>query len=159
MSKKAALRKTPVVAVRTDARYTWAFVLLTATGLLASGYLSYTYLTSSTLYCAGIGNCEVVHASAYAKIFGVPIAYAGLASYVALAALLVARSSLDDARSRYLAILGVQAVAIAGTVFSAYLTYVEFFVINAICPWCVVSAIAITGVAIVAYLEVRAQLR
>jgi uncharacterized membrane protein len=39
------------------------------------------------------------------------------------------------------------AIALAGAIFSAYLTYVELWVIDAVCQWCVASALLTVGVA------------
>ena len=36
--------------------------------------------------------------------------------------------------------LAIFGVSLAGALYSAYLTYLELFVIDAICPWCVSSA-------------------
>jgi uncharacterized membrane protein len=39
---------------------------------------------------------------------------------------------------------------LVGTLFSAYLTYLEVFVIHAICEWCVASAALMVGALICA---------
>jgi uncharacterized membrane protein len=40
-----------------------------------------------------------------------------------------------------------------GVAFTAYLTYLELFVIHAICRWCIASAAIICGIFILAVLE------
>ena len=68
---------------------------------------------------------------------GCPVAVLGLAGYIAI---LVTLLLVPGDAGRFAgAFLGI-----AGTGFSAYLTYLELFVINAICQWCVASAIVMT---------------
>jgi uncharacterized membrane protein len=134
-----------------------AMLAVAAVGIVASGYLAVTYFNGAQVVCYGLGQCEAVQASAYSRIFGVPIAYFGLLSYVAIAVLLAGRLRLK-ADQAYLAMLGALSLAVAGTVFSAYLTYVEFAVIDAVCPWCLTSAIAATALAVLATVQVRREL-
>lgn len=120
-------------------RLAWAMLVLALAGIVVSGYLAITYFSNAQVVCNGLGQCEQVQASAYSRIYGVPIAYFGFPSYVAIALGIAGRLGWRGDRA-YLALLGAQTLAIAGAVFSAYLTYVEFFVINATCPWCLTSA-------------------
>lgn len=62
--------------------------------------------------------------------------------YVALLALAVVRW-LWPSLAAY-ATTAAFALAMAGTIFAGYLTYVELFVLEAICQWCVVSALLTT---------------
>ena len=80
----------------------------------------------------GSGGCETVQSSSYATIFGVPVAVVGLVGYSGL----LFSASLRGEVGVYLGLL----VSLVGTLFSAYLTYLELFVIHAICEWCVASA-------------------
>ncbi|MGH7621058.1 MAG: vitamin K epoxide reductase family protein, partial [Gemmatimonadaceae bacterium] len=86
-----------------------------------------------------IGSCETVNTSKWSMLFGVPIAAWGLAAYLALLALAIAGSSETLEES---ATVSKLIVALAGwsVLFSAWLTYLELFVIHAICIWCVTSA-------------------
>lgn len=107
--------------------------LTAATGVLISAYLTWTHLRGVVPVCvAGGGGCETVQTSRYSEILGVPVAALGLAAYAGL--LLSAALKGETA-----ALLGLF-VALVGTLFSAYLTYLELFVIGAICQWCVASA-------------------
>jgi uncharacterized membrane protein len=111
---------------------------LAVLGLLISGYLSWVHYAGVAPVCVGgSGGCQSVQASSYATIFGVPVAALGLVSYsgLLLAALLRGEAGV------YLGLL----VALVGTLFSAYLTYLEVFVIHAICEWCVASAALMVG--------------
>ncbi len=89
-----------------------------------------------------MGDCEKVNFSAYSEIAGVPISLLGLGMYLSMGTLAVARLRRPDLRSAVWLLLLV--LTASGTLYSAYLTYIEIFVLQAICPWCVVSAILIT---------------
>ena len=106
---------------------------LAIVGLLISGYLSWVHYMGVVPVClSGSGGCETVQSSSYATIFGVPVAVIGLVGYSGL----LFSASLRGEMGVYLGFL----VALVGTLFSAYLTYLELFVIHAICEWCVASA-------------------
>jgi uncharacterized membrane protein len=77
--------------------------------------------------------------SAYAKLAGVPVAVLGVGAYVTVLVCMLGRG----ARARAAAAL----VAWTGFAFSAWLTYVEVAVLEAICVWCVASAICMTALA------------
>jgi uncharacterized membrane protein len=85
---------------------------------------------------AGGGGCETVASSSYSHLFGVNVAVFGIAGYVLLLAVALWRG--DGAR------LAGFALALGGFGFSAYLTYLELFDIEAICQWCVGSAVVMT---------------
>lgn len=115
--------------------------MLAVGGLLISAYLAWVHFAGTEPVCvAGSEGCQTVQSSRYAAILGVPVPVVGLAGY---AALLLAAISRGQAG----AYLGLGA-ALVGTLFSAYLTYLEVFVIGAICQWCVASA-AIMAAALV----------
>ncbi len=120
----------------------WGQVGLAGAGLLVSLYLTWVKLARVTALCAGVGDCETVQNSAYSEIGGVPIALLGAGMYAFVLVLLLVRRAGTPAQAE-LAWGAQLATLIAGTAFSAYLTYIELFVINAICPWCVTSAVLI----------------
>jgi uncharacterized membrane protein len=127
------------------AQSAWILVL-SLTGLGISGYLAYVEVNQIEAVCGPVGACNLVQGSAYAQILGVPIAVLGLAFYVAVIVLWFAlRSASLPLPTRQLAGLALVALAVAGTIFSIYLTGVELFVIRAICLWCLSSAV-LTGV-------------
>jgi uncharacterized membrane protein len=112
-------------------------------GVGVAGYLTYVHYAGLQPFCAGGGHgCERVQSSSYASLAGIPVAVLGLGGYVAIAIALVAPG--DGAR------LAVAALAVSGFGFSAYLTYLELFVIHAICQWCVASAALLTVLAVLA---------
>lgn len=118
-----------------------ALASLALAGAGISGYLTYTHAADQPLLCGGRAGCATVQSSEYASIGGVPLALCGLLFYVAVAllAVLVARQPL--------ALLAVFGFSLAGALYGAYLTWVELAVLDALCPWCVGSALVVTALA------------
>ncbi len=85
---------------------------------------------------AGGGGCETVAASSYSHIAGINVAIFGIIGYVGI--FLTAFFVNDLAR------FGGFAMALGGFGFSVYLTYLEIYEIEAICQWCVGSAVVMT---------------
>jgi uncharacterized membrane protein len=118
----------------------WLMILLTVAGLGVSAYLMWGYTTPGvTLACGGSSGCETVKNSVYASLLGIPLPVMGLAAYTALLLLLLVSNRLM-AWTAYIA-LAIFGISLVGVLYSAYLTYLELFVIEAICRWCVASAI------------------
>ena len=90
---------------------------------------------------AGGHGCATVADSHYSHIAGINVAVFGIVGYV----LLLAAAATPGDPGRFGGLL----VALVGFGFSAYLTYRELFSIDAICPWCVSSAVIMTLLAIV----------
>ena len=107
---------------------------LAALGLGIAIYLSVSWYSDTAPTCVGGGGgCETVQNSDYSELAGVPVALIGAIGYgLILLSLLV---SGEPGRLSG-ALLGMVAVG-----FSLYLTYLELFVIDAICQWCVASAV------------------
>lgn len=121
----------------------WALVaiaVLAAVGAGISGYLSFTQWAGVAPYCAGAVGCEIVLASPYAHIGALPLASLGLAMYLALLALSV--GFLMGRQWRMM--VSILALAVAGTLYSAYLTYVSVALLRALCPWCLASTATIS---------------
>ncbi len=126
----------------------WAPVVLSAGGVLVSGYLSVKRFTGGSLACSRWAECDVVNNSVYAKIYGVPVAFIGLAGYLVIMCLAMVALQAEGTTQRRLLALGFL-LALGGFGFSVYLTYLEIYVIEAICMWCVISTLLITLLAIV----------
>ena len=121
-------------------------IALAGAGVALAGYLTLVHYRGNLLVC-GISNCHTVQSSKYAELQGVPVALLGLAMYVALLGLSLARSVWPGLTQRLT--IASFAIAFAGFLFSAYLTAIELWVIDAICQWCVVSALLVTMIAVV----------
>ena len=109
-----------------------AIRVLALVGLAISGYLVYIHYAGIAPVCAGSGGCERVQSSRYAELAGVPVALLGLLGYVAILGTTFVRGEAGR--------MAGACLALASAGFSLYLTYLELFVIHAICQWCVASA-------------------
>jgi len=132
----------------------WAPVALGALGIMVSGYLSFKRLTGGRLVCTRWAQCDVVNSSPYAAIGGVPVAYIGWAGYLVLFGLAAAAVRAQGLRRRQALLTGF-ILSVGGLLFSIYLTYLEVFVIEALCSWCVASAIIILLLALIGGLNLR----
>jgi uncharacterized membrane protein len=119
-----------------------ALTVLGLVGLAIASYLTYAHYAGVTPICTGSGSCEKVQTSRYADVFGVPVALIGLVSYVGL----LATVALGSAAARASAVV----IGVAGAAFSGYLTFLELFKIDAVCQWCVGSAVVMTAIAVIA---------
>ncbi|HUG14381.1 MAG TPA: vitamin K epoxide reductase family protein [Thermomicrobiales bacterium] len=117
-----------------------AIALLSVAGMLVAGYLTYTHFDRDALVCS-VGECGTVQDSAYASLGPIPISLLGVGMYVLLGVLAIARRSHAGLLSFEHASIASWSLAFMGTLYAAYLTYVEIWVIDAICQWCVISAI------------------
>jgi uncharacterized membrane protein len=129
-------------ADKTDNALRWASLALAILGTLDSIYLLVYKSSSNDKLCLGSGGCATVNYSPYSEIYGIPVSLLGIAGYLAMLAVLALepRWSLAGEYGR-LALFGMSLV---GLLFSAYLTYIEAFILHAYCPFCVASAIIIT---------------
>jgi uncharacterized membrane protein len=129
-----------------DRRLRIAAAGLALAGVGVAGYLTWVHYADLEAICAGgSGGCEKVQNSDYAELAGVPVALLGLIGYAAILASLAIPG--DPGR------FSGAVLALAGFGFSAWLTYVELFEIDAICQWCVASAVIMTLLALVTSLR------
>jgi len=134
--------------------YRMSAALVSLLGLFVSAYL-YLYKIGriGTLAC-GTGGCETVQASAWSRFAGVEVAFIGVLGYGLLlaVALVSLRPALAD---RHWPAALFASLAALGVLFTVYLTYLELFVIHAICRWCVGSAAIIATLLVLGVLELR----
>lgn len=124
-----------------------AVVVLALVGIFVSLYLLlYKLGFYGSLACGGSGSCQVVQASEYADVAGVPVAGLGLAWYAAVFAGGLARLRSGPGEARWLR-PGLEVAAVGGVAFTGWLTWVELFVLHAICWWCVASAVLVAAIA------------
>jgi uncharacterized membrane protein len=132
----------------------WASVGLSGLGIFISGYLVTKRFTGGSLACTRWAECDVVNNSVYSQIYGVPVSVLGLAGYLLLLALALAALWTTGCTQRRILLLSL-VLAVGGVGFSVYLTYLEIYVIEALCAWCVASAIVITLLAVVGLVNLR----
>jgi uncharacterized membrane protein len=130
--------------------------LLALFGILVAAYLTlYKVGAIAELVCR-TGSCETVQLSRWATLLGLPVAAWGIVFYVVLLAL-----SLVGLQPRYVDSRAMSLALVVwtgwGVLFSAWLTYLELFVINAICQWCVVSAGLVLIAFVVSALDFRSR--
>ena len=130
-----------------------ATLLLVIIGAIDSAYLAWLKLSGSVAVCSNIGDCEAVNNSRYAEIAGIPIALVGLGGYLAILAVTLLEVRLPSWKiGLRLAFFGF---TLAGTLYSIYLTYVEVAILGAICPFCVVSAVVMLALFVLAIQRLR----
>ena len=125
-------------------------------GALDSVYLAWIKLSHNETLCApGLGDCFTVNTSRYAELFGIPIAIFGLATYLAIIAILLFEDRIDFLKENgTLALFGI---GLVGVLYSAYLSYLEEFVLHAWCPYCILSAVMVTIVFIVSIIRLKKE--
>ncbi len=127
-------------------------------GLAVSTYLTWLHYSGSLAFCIGAGGCEIVQTSRYATIGGVPVALLGVLAFLVLAGASASRVRFGSRTPRAM-LLVTFGTALSGTLFAAYLTYLEHFVIGAVCPWCLVVALCLTALLILSLLELSTDPR
>jgi len=122
----------------------WLFFLLLVIGLVVAIYMAYVELFRIEAVCGPVGDCNTVQQSSYARLFGLlPVGVLGVLGYAAIIIGLVVQYNGPTAWRKPAAWL-VWGMALFGTFFSIYLTFLEPFVIGATCAWCLTSAIVMT---------------
>jgi uncharacterized membrane protein len=129
----------------------WASLVLAFIGMLDSVYLLIYKISKNNAMCLGNGDCSTVNASRYSEIYGIPVSLLGILADLAITALLFLE--LRKIISRENSTLLVFGLSLVGVIFSAYLTYVEFYVIHAVCPFCIISAIVIALIFVISILR------
>ena len=127
--------------------------VLSLVGLFISLYLLAYSVGLIPLLC-GVGSCETVQASAWAKQGGIPVPLIGVGGYLSLlmASMYGLQPGLQPARGAGLLMFVLAAIGFA---YSGFLTYLEARVINAWCMWCVTSAILMTLIFLASLPELR----
>jgi uncharacterized membrane protein len=129
--------------------------LVALAGLFVAAYLAlYKLGVIGTMSCS-VGSCETVQLSRWATLLGLPVAVWGVGYYALVFTLALAgvvHERLTESRGLALALVLLTGW---GLIFSAWLTYLELFVIDAICQWCVVSAVLAAMLFVVCWLDWR----
>ena len=114
---------------------------LALAGLAIAAYLLAARIIGEAPACGPVKGCETVAASEYATVLGVPVALFGAGFSAMLVTACVVWWRRADRRALYAA----YGLGLAGIIAVIYLTYLEVFVIEAICVWCVGYALTIVG--------------
>ena len=108
----------------------YLIAILALAGVVVSALALQVHYSTATEPCDinAKWDCGIVNHSPFAEILHIPVAALGIAGYLALAGLALVR------RPRLLA-----GLALAALVFSLYLTYIEKYVLEVYCIYCVTS--------------------
>lgn len=130
----------------------WFLLVPAAVGMGVSAYLSFVHFSGLPVYCSRSGGCHVVQSSEYATLLTVPVSLLGFLLY----ALIFAAGAVavrGEGRAATLAPFVVFGLALSGTLYSAYLTWLEIYRIYAICAWCVTSAALLASILLLSTAE------
>lgn len=116
------------------------FLIVSFLGFLDASYLAAKYYSGEPITCSLLEGCEQVTTSQYAAIFGVPVALLGAVYYLFI--FLAAIYYFDSKNERvFYKVAPIIAAAFLATL---YFVYLQLFVINAICIYCMFSALTST---------------
>jgi uncharacterized membrane protein len=110
-------------------------------GLAIASYLSSVELRGELPNCGPLHGCEQVALSEYSRIGGVPVAVFGVGLSLILLTLAIAWWRTNDGRL----LAGHYGLSLLGVVFEIYFTYLELFVIGAVCVWCASYGISLVA--------------
>ena len=113
--------------------------VLDVVGLLVAGYLSVVELSGGVPTCGIISGCEEVAKSQDNNFLGVPVAVFGVLLSVVLLGLALAWWKTDI----YGLLLGHYALSLVGVIFDGWFLYLQVFVIQAVCIWCVTYEVSL----------------
>jgi uncharacterized membrane protein len=126
--------------------------LVALVGLFVAMYLAlYKAGVIGVLSC-GAGGCETVQLSKWSMLGPASVAAWGVAYFAVVFGIAFALTTERFAESRRMPLV-LLGLAAWGVLFSAWLTYLELFVIRAICRWCVVSAVLVVVLFVLALLD------
>lgn len=109
---------------------------------------------AGALACGGGGGCQIVQYSPWSYFFGVDVALIGAVGYTTLFVVAVIGSlpRFEDVRGFALAQM---ALVYPAVLFTLRLKWAEFYKLKTFCPWCAISAVSITVLAVIVTTEWR----
>lgn len=122
-----------------------ALLVLVGVGILLTSYLTYVaWFEDHPAFCAEGSGCDLVQASRWSTLLGIPMAFYGWLTYIVLA------NMIWNSRSKSSSGKPLLIVAVCGFAISAYLTIVSVVEIEATCPYCLASFAIITTIMVLA---------
>lgn len=118
----------------------YIFLFLSALGFLDASFLTIQHYSKDPFNCPLVGGCEEVTSSIYSEVAGIPIALFGAIYYGTIFILSLYTYLNEDKKALTIA----SHFTIAGVITSLYLVYLMLFVLDAICFYCMVSAVSST---------------
>jgi len=117
-----------------------SFLCVAILGFSDASYLTITHIQDITLPCYITEGCDTVTKSMYSEIFGIPVSLFGALYYLSTIILMVLFLDKKYIGAIYLASL----LSILGLLASMYFMFIMFFVLEALCIYCVGSAVTST---------------
>jgi uncharacterized membrane protein len=109
-------------------------------GVYDSVYLTIHHFTGEKVPCSLVTGCEQVLSSQYAEMFGIPTAAFGVLAYFLVFSLAIlaayGNKKMWSAFGLFVSVM---------LIFTAYLVYLQAYVIGAFCQFCLISAITTTS--------------
>jgi uncharacterized membrane protein len=123
-------------------------LILAFLGIADSAYLAQSEVSGAPLICNiySAGGCNAVAESSYSKLFGIPLADYGFLFFTILFVLAAFELALYNQMLRR----ALQGFALVGVVASIYSVVTQVFIIEAICVYCLLSALLTFGVLVLA---------
>lgn len=106
------------------------------------------------LACGGSGGCAIVQYSPWSWFLGVDVALIGAVGYSAIV-LVALVGSLPRLADRRWPALALMALVYPALLFTVRLKWAEFYKLKTFCPWCAISAVSITLLSVIVWLEWR----
>ena len=122
------------------------FAIFSLIGFLDASYLTIQHYNNGILPCLIFSGCDKVTSSSYAKVAGMPVSLLGVGYYLAI--LIITILYFDAGNKRVFSLL--KTLPIAGFVATLWFLFLQFFVIKAICFYCIISAITSTALFVLA---------
>lgn len=120
--------------------YPFSILGVSIVGFFDAAYLTIQHYTQFTLPCTITQGCDLVTKSEYSSIMGIPVALLGALYYLAI--FLAVYIIIETKKTEYLRFIAIATTF--GFLFSAWFVYLQFFVIKAICQYCMLSAFTST---------------
>ena len=117
-----------------------ALVVVSVVGFADATYLTAKHYLNSPVTCSIIKGCEIVTESKYSAVFNIPIALFGMFYYLFVSVLLFLHMEGVKGALKLLVVS-----AAVGFLTTLYLIYLQAFVLNAFCMFCIISAISSTA--------------
>jgi uncharacterized membrane protein len=136
----------------------WSYrisIALSILGLLVSIYMTIYNLSANDALCLGSGGCTTVNDSRYSRVYGIPVGAVGIVGYFAI--LLVLWLEGREPFFRTNGPMLIFGMALTGFLFTVYLIYVEFAILEALCPFCLVSQVSMVIVFFLALVRLIRQ--
>ena len=125
-----------------------ASIALVIIGIAVSIYMTIYKISGNDGMCLGSGDCSTVNASRFSEVNGIPVAVFGIIGYAAILFVHIFETRNEFFRKN--GTLLIFGMALTGFLFTLWLVYVELALLNAICPFCVTSQVAMTIIFIIA---------